>query len=90
MSLDGVFGEGSANAVAEPDAFQTGLHTFGHIDHGVALVLDVVRELGRAFEDVGRVVCLADHEPAVGIDAAYELQDCHLGLPLGTRFPGTV
>ena len=53
MSLDGVFGEGSANAVAEPDAFQTGLHPFGHIDHGVALVLDVVRELGRAFEDVG-------------------------------------
>ena len=41
--LGGVFDEGSANAVAEPDGFLTGLHPFGHIDHGVALVLDVVR-----------------------------------------------
>src|SRR5271163_351312 len=80
--LGGVFDEGSANAAAEPDAFLTGLHPFGHIDHRVALVLDVVRQLGRAFEDVGRVVCLADHEPALGIDAAHELQDRHLGLPL--------
>ncbi len=41
--LGGVFDEGPANAVAEPDGFLTGLHSFGHIDHGVALVLDVVR-----------------------------------------------
>src|SRR5271157_1712896 len=80
--LGGVFDEGSANAVAELDGFMTGLHPFGQIDHGVAVVLDVVRQLGRAFEDVGRVVCLADHEPALGIDAAHELQDRHLGLPL--------
>src|ERR1700758_5605562 len=80
--LGGVFDEGSANAVAEPNGLQTGLYPLVNIDHRVALVLDIARQLRGAFQDVGGVVGLADHEPALGVDAAHELQDRHLGLPL--------
>src|SRR5271163_1854688 len=72
----------SANAAAEGDALLTGLYPLDNIDHRVALVLDIVRQLRGAFQDVGGVIGLTHHEPALGIDPTHELQDRHLGLPL--------
>src|SRR5271163_2043544 len=76
------FCSGSANGAAEGDALLTGLYPLVKIDHRVALVLDIVRQLRGAFQDVGGVIGLTHHEPALGIDPTHELKDRHLGLPL--------
>src|ERR1700745_2385573 len=82
-------GSGSANAIAEADALLTGLYELVNIDHRVALVLDIVRQLRGAFQHVGGVIGLTHHEPALGIDATHELQNPHARLPLAVQLVRT-
>src|SRR5690349_21817872 len=83
-SLGGVF-QGSANAVADADALLAGLYPLVNVDHGVTRVLDVVRQFRGAFQDVGGVIGLTDHESAFGIDPAHELQNPYARLPLAVQ-----